>query len=171
MTDAPQLPTPQQPTTGAYARMTWMIVISIGAVVMLTGALVLWSWRRPLLGLQNGRLRPCPSSPNCVCSQDADPEHAIEPLTFSGDAADAWTRLSGIIAAEPNARILQSDDACLHAEFWTPVLRFVDDVEFLLDRPAGTIHVRSASRVGHSDLGANRKRVEALRRRFETAAD
>jgi uncharacterized protein (DUF1499 family) len=49
-------------------------------------------------------------------------------------------------------------------------LRFVDDVEFLLVPAERVIHVRSASRVGYSDLGTNRKRVEALRAKFEGSA-
>ena len=119
---------------------------------------------RSTAGLMDGRLRPCPSSPNCVCSQDEDAGHHIEPLAFSGEPSDAWNRVHDLILTQPRTRVVSRDDHYFHVEFTTPLLRFVDDVEFLLEESASVIHIRSASRVGHSDLGANRKRLEALRR-------
>lgn len=120
----------------------------------------------PPLGATNGRLAPCPASPNCVCSHDADPEHQIEPLRFSGSGAAAMARLREIIGKEPRTRILVAQPDYLRAEFRSLIFRFVDDVELLLDEPNQLIHIRSASRVGHSDLGVNRKRVERLRSEF-----
>lgn len=114
----------------------------------------------------DGRLRPCPPSPNCVCSQDEDPRHAIAPLRCTGDPGTVMARLARVIEAMPHTRIETSSPGYLHARFQTPLLRFVDDVELLLDRGAEVVHVRSASRVGYSDFGANRKRVEAIRRAF-----
>ena len=63
-----------------------------------------------------------------------------------------------------------SDEDSLHVEFTSWLLRFVDDVDAVIDPDAGVIHVRSASRVGYSDLGVNRKRVEAIRSAFASAA-
>lgn len=122
---------------------------------------------RPPVGLVDGRLRPCPASPNCVCSQDADAEHTITPLRFTGSAPAAWERLQQIVRTLPRTRVTEANDHYLRVEFTTAILRFVDDVEFLLDAPGEVIHVRSASRVGYSDLGTNRKRVESLRAAFE----
>ena len=122
----------------------------------------------PPIGVVDGRLRPCPSSPNCVCSQDADAEHTIAPLQFSGDAKSAWQRLRQVIDGQSRIRVISADDLYLHVEFTTALLRFVDDVEFLLDSANGVVHIRSASRVGHSDLGTNRKRIEGIRKLFET---
>ncbi len=127
-------------------------------------ALVLSSWRRPELGLAEGKLRRCPSSPNCVCSEGESDEHAIDPLTFTGSADEAWSRLITLLEATPHARLITHDGHYLHAEFVTPWMRFVDDVEFRLTPEV--IHVRSASRVGRSDLGANRSRIEKLRQGF-----
>lgn len=124
----------------------------------------------PPVGLIDGKLRACPSSPNCVCSQDADTEHSIPALKYSGDAMAAWERLQAVVRALPRTRVVTADDKYLHVEFTTALLRFVDDVEFLLDSEAKKIDVRSASRVGHSDLGTNRRRVEEIRKRFESAA-
>ncbi len=118
------------------------------------------------VGLVNGRLRPCPSSPNCVCSQDDDAGHHIEPLRFTSSPREAWDRLQALVKTLPRTRVVARDEHYLHVEFTTFVLRFVDDVEFLLDETNSVIHVRSSSRVGHSDLGANRKRIEAIRQRW-----
>jgi len=119
---------------------------------------------RPLnLGIREGRLAPCPSTPNCVSSQSSDKEHAIEPLTYAGDAKEAMARLAKIIREMPRTRIISQKDNYLYAEFTSLVFRFVDDVEFFSDDSAKRIHVRSASRLGSSDLGVNRKRVETIR--------
>lgn len=107
-------------------------------------------------------LAPCPSSPNCVCSTDSG-RSGIAPFAIEGDAEVAWQVLHAVLEATPRTRIVTTDGDYLHAETRTALLRFTDDLEFLLDRERGVIDVRSASRVGYSDLGANRKRVEALR--------
>lgn len=124
----------------------------------------------PSSGPMGGRLAPCPASPNCVCSQDADPAHQIEPLTFTGSGDKALRRVRELILAEPRTRLIRDEPGYLQAEFRSRIFRFVDDVEFLLDEPAGRIHLRSASRVGHSDLGVNRRRLENLRRAFSAAS-
>jgi uncharacterized protein (DUF1499 family) len=115
------------------------------------------------LGVRDGKLAPCPSSPNCVSSQSTDPEHAVEPLRFTGTAPDASARLKRIIAAMPRTALVSEAADYLHVEFTSFIFRFVDDVEFFVDERSGTIHVRSASRLGRSDLGVNRKRIEAIR--------
>lgn len=107
-------------------------------------------------GLANGALSPCPSSPNCVSSEAGTPEsHEVPALPLS-----AWAALPGVVKAE-GGDIVVTDDAYIAATFRTSLFGFVDDVEFRLAEDA--VHVRSASRVGHSDMGANAKRVEALR--------
>jgi uncharacterized protein (DUF1499 family) len=124
--------------------------------------------RKPLnLGVVHGRLADCPAMPNCVCTQASDPEHRMAPLHFDGTPAEARDRLKAVIAAMPRTRIVTANEWYLHAEFTSRLLRFVDDVEFLIDPATHTIHFRSASRVGRSDLGVNRQRMEEIRRRFE----
>lgn len=107
-------------------------------------------------------LASCPSSPNCVCSTDTG-RSGIAPFTIAGDAEAAWQALREVLEATPRTRVVDADGDYLHATATTAIMRFTDDLEFLLDRERGVIDVRSASRVGYSDLGANRKRVEALR--------
>jgi uncharacterized protein (DUF1499 family) len=119
---------------------------------------------RPMnLGVHDGKLAPCPASPNCVSSQSTDKEHAVEPIPFSGTSAKTMADLKKVLSGRPRARIVTATDTYLHVEFTSALFRFVDDVEFWFDESAGTIHLRSASRVGYSDLGVNRKRIEDLR--------
>jgi uncharacterized protein (DUF1499 family) len=125
----------------------------------------LFSGRRPPdLGVREGKLKTCPSKPNCVCSQAADdPGHFIEPLRFEGDAARAWKALHDAIAGMARVQIIKDEPAYMYAEFTTRLMGYVDDAEFVLDASNHLIHVRSASRLGHSDFNVNRQRIEAVR--------
>ena len=114
------------------------------------------------LGVRDGRLAPCPATPNCVCSQDSDPEHAIEPLKLSSPDS-AIADLKRIIESLPKTKIVEESSDYLYAQFTSKLMGYVDDVEFYVDRAANVIHVRSASRLGKSDLGVNRKRIELIR--------
>jgi uncharacterized protein (DUF1499 family) len=141
------------------------ILLVLGVVVAL--ALLSLLAKRPAnLGVTAGRLAPCPSSPNCVCSQDADDAHHVEPLSFEGSPQEALARLKEVLASWPRTTVVTETEGYVHAECRSRLFRFVDDVEFLLDPQAKVIHVRSASRAGKGDLGVNRRRVEALRRAF-----
>ena len=111
-------------------------------------------------------LKACPSSPNCVSSQAVDPEHAITPIAYSESRAEALARLKRVLAFMKRTTIVAERADYLHAEARSLIFRFVDDVEFYLPENQKVIHVRSASRVGYSDLGVNRKRVEEIRKRF-----
>ena len=123
-----------------------------------------FSGRRPIhLGVSNGKLAPCPHSPNCVSSQapPADRAHFIEPLKFQGDAKQAIEKLRQLLLTLPQVSVVEARADYLYAEFRSALMGFVDDVEFWCD--GRVIQVRSASRLGYSDLGANRKRIEMLR--------
>ena len=109
------------------------------------------------IGVQDGRLTACPDSPNCVSSFESDTEHGIQPLQAN------LHKVEQVLLGLVEANIVESRDGYLYAEFTSRLMRYVDDVEFLEDSTAGVIHVRSASRLGYSDLGANRKRIENIR--------
>lgn len=115
------------------------------------------------LGISNGQLAPCPNSPNCVSSQSTDAVHQIAPLTFTSTPEEAITNLKKIIESLPRTKIITESQDYLYTEFKSALLGFVDDVEFYLDRNANVIQVRSASRLGQSDLGVNRQRIETIR--------
>ena len=112
------------------------------------------------------RLPPCPDSPNCVSSQADKEAQQIKPFPLKGAAARTLLALRSLIEKLPGARVLETEPDYLRAEFTSRILRFVDDVEFLLDPQAEVVHVRSASRAGYWDFGANRKRVEQIRRTY-----
>ena len=108
-------------------------------------------------------LASCPPSPNCVCSTDTGRSHYIDPLAVSGKLDVAWQTLRDILSADGSISIVAAGGHYIRAEAKTRFLRFTDDVEFLLNREAGVIEMRSASRVGYSDLGKNRSRLEGIR--------
>jgi uncharacterized protein (DUF1499 family) len=109
------------------------------------------------------KLPPCLDTPNCVSSQATDKPHYILPFKISGDPKFAWAELRKAIMAHDRMIITHETEDTLHAEAKSLVLHFVDDIDAILDAEAGLIHVRSASRRGHSDFGVNRKRIEKFR--------
>jgi uncharacterized protein (DUF1499 family) len=113
------------------------------------------------LGLQAGQFAPCASTPNCVSSQAQDEAHRIAPIQYQGDATATWAKLKQLITSNPNAKIISETENYLYAEFTSKLMGFVDDVEFSLGQ--AEIQLRSASRLGESDLGVNRQRIEAIR--------
>ena len=121
--------------------------------------------RPPNLGVHNGRLAGCPAKPNCVSSQATDESHAIAPFVYQTEKEAAFRRLKKVIGSFKRTTIVAETDNYLHVEFRSAIMGFIDDVEFYFPEEK-LIHVRSASRVGYSDLGVNRKRVEQIRERF-----
>ena len=114
-------------------------------------------------GTTGGKLAPCPASPNCVCSDTSSGSHAIQPLAITGDPQAAWQALIAYLEAQAGFTIKTREPDYLHVEARTRVFRFVNDVEFQLRSSDGLIAMRSASRIGYSDLGANRRRLDAIR--------
>ena len=117
------------------------------------------------LGARDGLLTGCPDSPNCISSQSRDERHRIAPFGFSGDPVAVFARLKSVLERRSDTRVIEESIGYLRVEFRTVL--FVDDGEFLLDRGGMVIHVRSASRLGYSDLGKNRRRMEEIRGQFE----
>jgi len=154
----------------AIALFVLVVVAGVALHVATAAGDTVFSWKRPdNLGVKQGRLAPPKTTPNCVSSQadPADAEHYVAPIAFKGAAAHAIGAARRAVEAMHGARVIRQEGAYLYAEFRTPILRFVDDVEFASDEKAGLIHVRSASRLGRRDFGVNRARVEAIRARIE----
>ena len=125
--------------------------------------------RPPGLGVRNGKLKEVPSSPNAVSSQGSDKTHAIAPLSYTGTREEVIRKLKSIIGNIPRARIIEEKPDYIYAEYESALLGFVDDVEFYLPAYEKVIHVRSSSRVGYSDFGVNRKRIEDIREKLQQA--
>jgi uncharacterized protein (DUF1499 family) len=118
-------------------------------------------------GLAEGRLKQCPGKPNCVSSEFvSDAQHYIEPLVYSAEHAASVVPELKTIIREMGGRIQLEETDYLAATFTSSIFRFVDDLEIRVDSGQRTIHLRSASRVGHGDGGVNRKRVERLKNSF-----
>lgn len=107
-------------------------------------------------------LKVCPESPNCVCTIDSNAKKKMTPLTFKGTAKEAQTAMKEMIDKMPRTKLLEEKENYLHFEFKTFWGGFKDDIEFYFDAPANKIEFRSASRVGYSDLGANKRRMEKV---------
>ena len=122
------------------------------------------------IGVRDGRFKPPSRTPNSVTSQaDLYPEHPmrdyarIAALPASGAAAASIARVRAVVERMPGSSVVEQRDDYLYAQFETPQLRFVDDIEFWYDPVAQAVAVRSASRLGRKDFGVNRARVEAIR--------
>lgn len=147
-----------------------VVVCSLGLSAF-AGKPSLFAGTRPdNLGVDTGRLVPCPQTSNCVSSQSQDDTHKIAPLTYTTNADTAIKHLVAAVQSFPRAKIITQTENYIYAEFVIPVFGFVDDVEFWLDNDAKVIDVRSASRLGESDLGVNRRRIESLRTKFNELA-
>jgi uncharacterized protein (DUF1499 family) len=168
----PRPPEPRTPSRHPALRQLMTIVLPVLAGLYLVLFLSACYTARPTkVGVIDGRLAPCPDKPNCVSTQadPADKQHAIAPIPLTIAPDEAMRRLKAIVQSEPRTTIVLEQPNVLSAEFRTLLVRFVDDVDFYIDPAAKLIHFRSASRVGHGDLGVNRKRMEHLRERYETA--
>ena len=149
-----------------------LLVLAVAAVV--AGQLGFLQGRAPdNLGVREGKLKPPSKTPNSVSSQaDLWPGHEqadyarIAALPLAGDGAATLARIQAIVAAMPGAQVVKSQPDYLYATFTTPLMKYTDDVEFWFDPAARAVQVRSASRLGRKDLGANRARIEAIRARL-----
>ncbi len=129
---------------------------------------MIFSGTRPEnLGVKGGQLASCPKSPNCVSSQNDSEKHGIEPFTFNGNPIQEMICLKDILNNMKGVTIIDSKDDYIYAECKTPLMGFVDDLEFYWDSENSVCHVKSASRLGHSDFNKNRSRVEEIRTLFE----
>lgn len=113
------------------------------------------------ISLEDGRLQPCPDTPNCVSSRE-DGEQSIEPLSFTGSPGEIRAEILSFLKEEYGASVQRQSDTYVHATV-TTTLGFVDDLQFRFVPGERLVHLRSASRVGQSDMGVNRARIEALR--------
>lgn len=155
--------------------MIGLAVAAIAVAVVTAGQVGLFAGSAPInLGIKEGRLQAPSLNPNSVSSQAVlYPEHpqmayaSIAPLEFQGDGEDAMNRLAGMLARTPGTVVVTRNAGYVYAQCSTAVLKFTDDVEFWLEKPAGVIQFRSASRLGRKDFGVNRARMEAIRAKLQ----
>lgn len=117
----------------------------------------------PKLGIQDGQLFPCPSTPNCVVSQSADQDHTIAPIAYTGSRDAARELLTKVLGVVPRTEIVTQQENYIRVKSTSRIMGFVDDTEFYFPEDEPVIHVRAAARLGESDLGVNRRRLEQIR--------
>ncbi len=127
----------------------------------------------PDIGMVEKQFQVCPESPNCASSMAnlKDKTHYIEPIRYTGSREKAMNKLRNALNTFDRQKLIKADLAYWHYEFRTAILRFRDNVEFYFPERQKVIHMRSASEMGYSDMGANRKRLESIREAFHQAPD
>lgn len=143
--------------------MSRLLTIFFSLIITLSCSSLFSSSAIAAVGINEGQLSPCPSSPNCVVSQDGDEEHTIDPISYQSDRATARETLLKVLSVVPRTEVIEQTGDYIQAESTSRIFKFVDDVEFYFPEDDNVIHVRSASRVGESDLGVNRRRIEQIR--------
>ncbi|MFK3961045.1 DUF1499 domain-containing protein [Guptibacillus hwajinpoensis] len=121
------------------------------------------------LGVKEGKLAPCPDKPNCVSSQSTDEKHGMKPISYNGTAEEALAKLKTILTNRKRTDIVEEGTHYIRAEEKSKLFKFVDDIEFYIDTASESIHFRSASRTGYSDMGVNKKRMNEIKEEFQKA--
>lgn len=148
-------------------RMWYRLTALLVLLILIPAILSVFSrFKQPETGIVSGCLRACPATPNCVSSEDSNSPSFARPISFHGPPEEAW-KITVQVIREMGGRIVIDTGVYLHATFHSPLFRFIDDLELRTDSADRTIHFRSASRSGYSDLGINRKRIEELRQRIK----
>lgn len=137
--------------------------LNFAAILLLSGC----GLGTPALRGTDGNLQVCSGPPRCVTSlPNEDADHKVEPIRYAGARDDARQAMLRVLALTPRVEVVTEQPDYVHAEFTTPLSRYVDDVEFVFPESQPLIQVRSSSRIGYYDFGANRDRVERLRSAF-----
>lgn len=118
------------------------------------------------LGVHNGRLKEMPFTPNAVSSQTAKKSARVESFPFNGTKDEAKKNLLGMLKGYEGVKIIETDADYIYAVWTSPTMKFHDDIEFYFNNQTKQIEFRSASRVGYSDAGVNRKRYNNMRNRY-----
>ncbi|TGL90934.1 DUF1499 domain-containing protein [Leptospira congkakensis] len=125
--------------------------------------------RPDYLGIKSEKLANCPTTPNCVSSfaDPTDKEHYRSSVPYKKSLTDAQAILKGKLEQSPRTKLIHVNSNYIYAEFTSLIMRYVDDVEFYFDEKNKLLHFRSASRLGKSDFGVNRKRIESVLKDLE----
>lgn len=147
-----------------------MIKISIGSLMLVT---ILWGCSGNPAERHNSEssgFLDCPDTPNCVSSLAKNPKYRVEPFKLKKDPETSWDIVHKTVGSLSRTKIVSANKSDIHAECRSMIFRFVDDLTLHLTPSNGIIHIRSASRIGHSDFGVNRRRVENLRKKLQQKA-
>ncbi len=143
---------------------TYLILVSLLAIGGFAIQMIAARWvpRPANLGVEQGRLAPCPASPNCVSTQAQDDQKKMAPIPFSCGEDEVILKIADYVKSKQRTKIIEQTTTYLGTVFRTRLIGYPDDVEFLVDGDDKVVHFRSASRIGYSDLGTNRRRMEKI---------
>ena len=161
--------------TKTKKRMPKIIIITLIVIALLIAlriAISFFSVNKVATGLtktDEGQLQlaGCHGLRNCTASTAKTQRNSIAPIAFDGSADEVIGKIATILNSQSGAQVQTQDAQSLWATFKTPLLGYIDDLEILVDAQNSVAHIRSASRIGQSDLGANRKRIESLRQTLQ----
>ncbi len=161
----------RQLTTMATTPMRHRVIIAVAScLTLLALVMAVGGCATAARGVVGGALAPCTGNPNGVSSESPDAQHHVDAILYSGDQNDARKHLLAVLAALPRTLVVEDRGTYLHATSTSLVMRFTDDVEFLFAEP-GRIQARSCARIGYSDFGVNRSRIETIRERLAKSPD
>lgn len=149
--------------------MKIVLIVLAALIVLNVVRLVVQNTRAPVLGHDNGILKPLSKKPNAVSTQAEDIDKRVAPWPFKDSLEETVKAIESAVAEYGGAELKRRDDHYLYYVFTTPTMHFHDDVEFYLNEDERSVHFRSASRAGYSDLGLNRKRYERLKELYDRA--
>jgi len=147
--------------------MKKMIKLFIGSLMLVT---ILWGCCGNPTERQNSEpsgFLDCPDSPNCVSSLAKNSKYRVEPFKLKKDPKTSWDLVKKTVELLPRTKVVSADNSDIHAECKSMIFRFVDDLTLHLAPSNSIIHIRSASRIGYSDFGVNRRRIENLRKKLQ----
>jgi uncharacterized protein (DUF1499 family) len=163
------------PETMMFKGLSKMAVIAILLVALVVGVTVKLIWQNSKLpdyvGVHDGQFASLPNSPNAVSSQTEDATRRVEPLPMLASFEITQAALTNTLQEMGKNKISKVDGPYLHAVFTSSSMGYNDDVELWIDEEAGIVHYRSQSRVGYSDMGANKARYERFRSIYSTFTD
>lgn len=143
-----------------------LIFLSMLFVVILVGMSLISSKWHPK-GLVKGKLARCTEKPNCVCSEyPEDKKHFVAPIKISDSLIQDVTGITKSIIQDLGGKIVSKSENYIAGTFKSPFFKFTDDLEIRIDRDKRLMHIRSAARVGYSDMSVNRNRAELLIEQF-----
>ncbi len=141
-----------------------ILVVVLVLIALLVLSMTIKNMKIPAgLGVNGGRLAPMPKSPNAVSSQTEDPEKRVDPFPFKANLADSVEAVLKALDSYGNITVIEKKQDYIHAVSTTPTMHYHDDIEFYFNQADGIVEFRSGSRIGHSDMGLNRERYEALK--------
>lgn len=147
-----------------------LILIALGAAGILLALFMMGQLSKSgtAPGLIEGKLSACPQSPNCICTEyPEDVEHFIKPIEYGSANIKVVRSLIRKSIDATGGSMVREKDNYFAATYRSGTFGFVDDLEVRIDETSKQIHIRSASRIGYSDMGVNKARALQLRMRLQ----